>query len=74
MTRHIITLSDIRSGHIPDHLTGVRWADGTVECSFNVRSDDYLQRAKTDGRRDTDEVEVLDDLSVECDRCADKCG
>ena len=74
MSRRTITLTDISDRRIPDDLTGVRWPDGTVECRFNVGSDDYAVRVRSSGAHDLGVGEVLTDPSVECDRCADKCG
>ncbi|MEN9644043.1 MAG: hypothetical protein RL238_712 [Actinomycetota bacterium] len=74
MARRTITLTDIAHGRLPDDLMGVRWPDGTVECRFNVRADDYLARVREAGVGELGEGEVLTDPSVECDRCADKCG
>jgi hypothetical protein len=74
MARRTITLTDLSEQRIPADLTGVRWPDGTVECRFNVSADDQLARFRSAGRRDPGPGEVLTDPSVECDRCADKCG
>ena len=74
MTRRTITLTDIADRRIPDDIEGVRWPDGTVECRFNIGSEDYLERFRASGHRDPGTGTVLDGSPVECDRCADKCG
>ena len=73
MARRTITLSDIREGRTPADFEGVRWADGTVECRFNVTADDYEVRVRESGGRHPGVGEVLTE-PTECDHCADKCG
>jgi hypothetical protein len=73
MARRTITLSDLREGRLPDDLEGVRWADGTVECRFNVTANDYEVRMRESGEAHPGVGEVLTE-PTECDRCADKCG
>jgi hypothetical protein len=64
-----VSPAELRQGDIPDHLTGVRWLDGTVECRFRVLSPSGSLVAG-----DNDQGEVLTDPSVECDRCSDACS
>ena len=73
MARRTITLSDIHGGRTPADFEGVRWADGAVECRFNVTADDYEARVRESGLPHPGVGEVLAE-PTECDRCADKCG
>ncbi len=54
---------------LPDDLTGVRWADGTVECRFRLaHADGSLVAA-------AGEVGViLTDPAVSCTTCSDACA
>lgn len=74
MEPRTVTFADVIAGRLPDDLAGVRWSDGTVECRFNVTSDDYPSRVRQGGRHDLGTGAVLTDPSTACDRCADKCG
>jgi len=73
MTHRTITLADLAAGRVPDELEGIRWADGTVECRFNVTADDYFSRRREAGERDVGSGDVLTE-PTDCDRCADKCS
>ena len=54
---------------LPVGLTGVRWADGTVECRFRLlHADGSLVAA------DGDVGTVLTTLEAECTTCSDACA
>ena len=62
-------MAEVFAGAVPDDLTGVRWADGTIECRFRIiHSDGSLVAAP--GEMGV----VLTDDSVSCDRCSEACG
>lgn len=65
----LVTPAQLRDGEIPDDLTGVRWADGTIECRFRV-----LDPAGSLVANEGDRGIALFDASAECDRCSDACA
>lgn len=69
-----ISLADIREGRIPGGLQGVRWPDGSVECRFNIASDDHAQRTAAAGGDSRGVGAVLVGEPVDCDSCASKCN
>lgn len=54
---------------LPDDLTGVRWADGTVECRFRLAHPAGSMVA-TAGEVGV----VLTDPAVSCTTCSDACA
>lgn len=73
MTEQQISFDDVCNGPVPAELTGVRWADGLVQCRANVTSSDYRVRTRSNGRTPAEPGLVLTDPSVTCDLCAEKC-
>ena len=53
---------------LPNDATGVRWADGTVECRFRL-----LHPAGSLVANEGDIGLLLTDPVVECTRCSDAC-
>jgi hypothetical protein len=68
MKDRTITVAALRAGNLPADLTGVRWADGTVECRARVAHVDGPLAAEGDAIG-----EVLTDPKASCDRCSEAC-
>lgn len=70
MTAHPAERRTIVAGAaLPDDLTGVRWADGTMECRYRLEHPNGSLLAATG-----QVGEVLTDPATECDTCSDACA
>jgi hypothetical protein len=64
-----IAVESLRTGDVPDDLTGIHWDNGWVECRARVVHPDGPLAAA--GRA---HGTILTDAAVVCDTCSDACS